>query len=99
MWRSDRADDEGLASGVDDFAGQGVQAVDVEDPFDLGDEAGGESEVPAGDPGDGGYGFEGGVVVAVVEVKLGPVAGEDEGLLIGAERAVVVQRGCVPGSV
>jgi hypothetical protein len=36
-----------------------------------------------GDPGDGGHGLEGGVVVVVVEVELGPVAGEDEGLLIG----------------
>ncbi len=47
--RSDGADDEGFAGGVDDFVGDGVELVDVHDSVDLRHEAGGEPEVAAGD--------------------------------------------------
>jgi hypothetical protein len=53
--------DEVFAGFLDDFFGHGGQLVDVEDPFDLGGEADGEAEVPAGDA-DGGDGLGGGVV-------------------------------------
>ncbi len=63
---SDDADDEGFAGGLDDFLGDGVALVDVQDALDLGDEAAGEAEVPAGDAVDGRDGFGGGVVVGIV---------------------------------
>jgi hypothetical protein len=38
--RSRLADDEGVAGGLNDFAGHGHQLVDVEDPGDQGDAVG-----------------------------------------------------------
>ena len=51
------ADDEGLAGGVDDVRCDGVELVDVQDAGDLGHESFDESEVSAGDPGDGAGGL------------------------------------------
>ncbi|WP_156056513.1 hypothetical protein [Streptosporangium roseum] len=83
---SHRADDEVLPGGVDDFLGDDGHVVDLEDAFDLADEADGEPEVSAGDAGDGGDGFDGGEVVGVAEAQVGPGSGEDEGLLVGGVR-------------
>lgn len=46
------ADDEGALGGFDDVVGDGVELVDFEDAFDLGEQSFEESEVPAGDSGD-----------------------------------------------
>jgi hypothetical protein len=43
---SHRADDEVLAGGVDDFLGDDGHVVDLQDAFDLADEADGEPELP-----------------------------------------------------
>jgi hypothetical protein len=42
------ADDERLAGGVDDFGGDRVQAVDLQDALDLREEAREETEVAVG---------------------------------------------------
>ncbi|MFC4010707.1 hypothetical protein ACFOY2_25995 [Nonomuraea purpurea] len=88
--RSHDSDDEVLAGGFDDFFGDGGHLVNVQDAFDLVDEAGGEAEVAAGDAGDGGDGFGRGEVVGVAEAEVGPVAGEDEGLFVDGQGFVVV---------
>jgi len=46
------ADDEGALGGFDDVVGDGVELVDCEDAFDLGEQSFEKSEVPAGDSGD-----------------------------------------------
>jgi hypothetical protein len=84
------ADDEVLSGGLDDFLGDDGLLVDLHDAFDLADEADGEAEVAAGDAGDGGDGFFGGEVFGVVEGEVGPGAGQDVGLFVGAHGFVVV---------
>ena len=86
----DGADDEGVAGGLDDFLGDGAELVDVHDPLGLRDEAAGQAEVAAGDPVDGGDGLGRGAVAGPVEAQVGPLAGEDEGLLAGGQGPVVV---------
>jgi len=46
------ADDQGLARGCDHLGGHRVEFVDLEDPVDLGEDAGYEAEVAGGDAGD-----------------------------------------------
>jgi hypothetical protein len=87
---SDGADDEGLADGLHDFLGDGADLVDFQDAVDLGDVPAGQAEVPAGDAVDRGDGLGGGVVVGVVQVQVGPLPGQDERLLAGGQRPVVV---------
>lgn len=48
------ADEEGLSGGVDDLGGEGVEVIELLDPFDLGGEAVEQAEVASGDAGDGG---------------------------------------------
>lgn len=74
----DRADDEGLAGGLDDFLGDGADLVDFQDAVDLGHELAGKAEVSAGDAVDGGDGLSGGVVVGIVQVQVRPLPGEGE---------------------
>jgi hypothetical protein len=47
------ADDERFAGGFDDFARDGLQLVDLEHAADLGEETVDETDVAAGDAGDG----------------------------------------------
>jgi hypothetical protein len=51
------AQDERLARGVDDFGGDGVEAVDLHDALDLGEEADEQAEVAVGGPRDRGDRF------------------------------------------
>lgn len=55
--RSHRADDEVGSGCFDNFLGDQGQVVDLQDAFDLAEEADGETEVAVGDAGDGGDGF------------------------------------------
>jgi CoA-transferase family III len=63
IWPLLGADHEGLSCGFDDFWGDGVQFVDLQDAADLAHESFDEPEVAAGDPGDRGRRFvgEGGI--------------------------------------
>lgn len=59
------ADDEVFTGGFDDFAGDGGETVDGQDPLDLREEATYEPEVAAGDARDSGDGFGVGEVLGV----------------------------------
>jgi hypothetical protein len=56
------ADDERVAGGLDDFAGDGLQLVDLEHAPGLREQAVNEPEVAAGDARDRGDGFDVGEV-------------------------------------
>ena len=71
------ADEECVAGGFDDFWGDGLELVDVQDAFDLGEEAVDEAEVAAGDPGDGGDRDRAGELVAVGQSIGVPATGQD----------------------
>jgi len=57
-WSHD-PDDQGFAGGLDYFPGDDGELADFRDALDLGDEAAGQAEVPAGDTGDRGGGLAG----------------------------------------
>ena len=63
IWRLQAADDERLASGLDDFLGDCAQVVDLHDAPGLSEQSLDEAEVAAGDAGDGRDGFGVGEVV------------------------------------
>jgi len=78
-------DDERVAGGLNYFACDGGELVDVEDPGDLGEQALHEAEVAVGDARDGGDGFGVGEVLgAEREAEALPVVGEDEEQFVGA---------------
>jgi hypothetical protein len=86
------ADDERFAGGVDDFGGDRVQAVDLQDTLDLGEEACEEAEVAVGGTRDRADGLGVGEVCgAQREAEALPVVGEDEAQLVGAQRLVAVR--------
>ena len=84
-------DDEGFAGGVDDFACDRVELVDVHDAMDLRHQPGGEPEIAAGDADDRGAGLAGGEVFGVVEAEVGPLTRQSEGLFVAGQGLVVVQ--------
>ncbi len=68
------ADDEGAAGGFDDVAGDDGEVVDLQDAFDLDEQAVNESEVAVGDAADRGDGLGVGEVGQVQgEAELAPV--------------------------
>ncbi|MDP9398976.1 MAG: hypothetical protein M3P96_14690 [Actinomycetota bacterium] len=84
-------DEESFAGGFDDFLGDVVEGVDLEDALDLAEQAVDEAEVAAGDAGDGGDRDGLGELVAAAGHALGvPAVGEDRGEFLGRERAVLV---------
>ena len=85
------ADDEGASGGFDDVVGDYVEVVDLEDAFDLREEAFEEPEVAAGGAFDGGEGLRVGEVVKVeCFAEFAPVAFEDELEFVMAECPVLV---------
>ena len=73
------ADDEGAGGGFDDVVGDGVELVDLQDALDLREEPLQQSEVPAGDAGDGSDGLRVGEVLGVEGLaKRAPVSLENE---------------------
>lgn len=85
------ADDEGAGGGFDDVVGDGVELVDLQDALDLREEPLQQSEVPAGDAGDGSDGLRVGEVLGVEGLAQGaPVALEDEQQLVRAQGPVLV---------
>ena len=86
-----RPDDEGASGGFDDVVSDGLQLVDLQDAFDLGEESLEEAEVAAGDAADRGDGLGVGEVVGVERLAEGaPVALEDEEQLVGAQGPVLM---------
>lgn len=84
-------DDQILARGLDDLAGDRAEAIDVEDALDLGEEALEAAEVAAGDPGDGGDRLRVGAVGRVVlEAQLLPPVFEDEPQFLAAQGTVLM---------
>ena len=78
------ADDERLACGVDDFGGDRLEVVDLEDPVDLGEQARDQAKVAAGGPGDCCDRFGVGEVLGgQAEVEASVVVGEDEAQFVG----------------
>jgi hypothetical protein len=85
------SDDESVTGGLDHFARDGRELVDLEDARDLGKEAVDEAEVAVGDASDGSDGFAVGEVVgAESQAEPLPVVGQDEAQLVGTERFVAV---------
>lgn len=73
--------------GLDDVVGDGVQLVDLQDAFDLWEEAFEEAEVPAGDAGDRCDGLGVGEVVGVeCLAERAPVPLQDEEQFVVAQR-------------
>ena len=85
------ADDERAAGGFDDIVRDDREAVDLEDAFDLHEEAVQEPEVAASDAGDGGDGLAvGEVSVIESQAELSPVPGQHEGEFVALQGAVVM---------
>jgi len=83
-WRLQAADDKRLAGGLYDFPGDRAQVVDLHNAPDLGEQSLDESEVAAGDTGDGRDGLGVGEVVGGQgEAQLGPVVLQDEEQFVG----------------
>src|SRR5215831_5408382 len=85
------ADDQRASGGCDDIVRDDREAVDLEDAFDLHEEAMQKPEIPAGDAYDGGDGLGVGEIRVIEgQAELPPVPGQHEGEFVALQGAVVM---------
>ena len=85
---SDHPDDQPFPGGFHHFLRDEVQLVNLQNPFDLGEEPLQQAEIPARDPDDGSTRFSIGEFRGMkCQAKLGPLLRQDKLELIAAQRS------------